>query len=295
METGVYVDVLLVLNYIINMLLLMCAAKLAGRSPARRRIVAAALFGSVSSLTIFLPSMGFAVEFLARLAISGGIILIAFRWMSAKTFFKELFLFFAVSFFFAGIMLGLWLLLKPNGMLFYNGIVYFDISFISLIVATVAAYAVLSLFHRFSRNGRIKPDIYRVFVYLGNTVVALNGLVDSGNALCEPFSGLPVMVCGLEDVESLLPDGAVRAIRSENYTNIEGKAPFFRAIPYSDVSGSGVIPAFRPDRIELHTKRGKKVVESVYIGVTRHPVGNDSYEAILNPDITAFEAYPDRV
>lgn len=154
MEQGVYVDVLLVMNYIINMLLIVCMGKLSGREPKRRRIVAAALFGAATSLTIFLPFMGVFLSILMKLVISAAIVLIAFSYINLRIFFKQLFLFFAVSFSFAGVMLGIWLAFSPKGMTYYNGVVYFDISSFLLIITTAVAYALLAIASRLTRGGQ---------------------------------------------------------------------------------------------------------------------------------------------
>ena len=84
METAVYVDVLLVLNYIVNLLLVLCTAKLSGVLPVRRKIVAAALVGSLCSLTIFLPFMGFFYDVAAKALISALMVRVAFPYISVK-------------------------------------------------------------------------------------------------------------------------------------------------------------------------------------------------------------------
>lgn len=287
METKVYVDVLLVLNYVINTLLILCTAKLTGRKPKRRRIVAAALFGSASALTIFLPFFGFAGGILTKLALAAAIVRIAFPRAGWRSYAKELFAFFAVSFFFSGVMLAVWMTFSPDGMLYYNGVVYFDISPFTLVVTTIAAYGALSLANRFARGGRVKAAVYRAEIAYRGKTAAVRGLVDTGNSLYEPFSDIPVMVCRVDDVGSLLPPGAADGIRRGEHLGpafAEYGLPV-RLIPYGSVGGGGMIPAFRPERVTLTGEGGTYQVENVYVGITVEKVGGAGFDAILNPDL----------
>lgn len=291
MDSVVYVDVLLILNYLINMLLILCMAKLAGRTPKRRRIVAAALFGSLCSLTIFLPFMGFFLSILSKLLISAVIVLIAFPYINPVEFIKQLFLFFAVSFFFAGVMLGIWMAFTPNGMTYYNGVVYFNISSFSLIVATMIAYGLLLVGNRLARGGRLHTVIYKTTIFYGGKATVVTGLVDSGNSLYEPFSDTPVVVCWLEDIASILPREAVRSIRNGTTvtTDFAGIGMKMRLIPYDNIGGAGVIPAFKADKLILTRHKEKIRVESVYIAVSSQKVGDSRFNAILNPDLISMK------
>jgi len=284
-KTVVYVDVLLIINYIINLLLVLCTAKISGIKPQRRKIVAAALFGSLCSLTIFLPFLGFFAELLLKLAISALIVRIAMPYDSAREYLRRWFAFFAVNFFFAGSMLGIWMAFTPQWMMYYNGVVYFDISTISLIGATIAAYLLLSLMSRVSRAGRLQGDLCKVRIYLGERMCELSGLIDSGNSLSEPFSGMPVMVCWLEEVRQLMSPQVADCIMNGDFSGLLELDIPFRLVPYSAVGGGGVLPAFTPDKLIVRDKQGAHRVENVYVALSAKKVGDGRYGAILNPDM----------
>lgn len=288
METTVYVDVLLVLNYVVNLLLVLCTAKLTGRRPKRRRIVAAALFGSASALTIFLPYLGFGAELSLKLALAAALVRIAFPYTGFRAYGKQLFVFFATSVFFGGVMLALWVAFAPGGMIYHNGVVYFNISSLALIVTTAAAYAALTLAHRLARGGRVRTVVYRMEVCFRGRSVSLRGLVDTGNSLYEPFSHAPVAVCRLEDIAPLLPAEAVAALRKDELNPDASKHGVpFRLVPYGAVGGAGMIPAFRPERILLFGEGRRYAVEDVFIGITGTGLGGGGYNALLNPDLIA--------
>ena len=59
MEITVYADVLLAVNFLIDYLLLLFCARLSGRRMIRKRLLAGALVGALTSLVIFLPPLSF--------------------------------------------------------------------------------------------------------------------------------------------------------------------------------------------------------------------------------------------
>lgn len=288
MQTTVYVDVLLVLNYVVTVLLLACTAKLLGIKIKRRRIVVAALLGAMGSLTIFLPFMGFWQMLFTRVALSAGIVLAALPWRGGWQLLKGWFVFFAVNFFFAGVMLAIWMLFAPGGMLYYNGVVYFHVSAPLLLITTAAAYLLLGLFGRLSRAGRIPHSTCRATVTLDGKSCAMDALVDTGNSLCEPLSGIPVMVCSLQAVGDILEPGLYQAIEEGN---LEAYAQIARTrvrlIPYSAVGGKGTLPALKADRLVTEQNGIQYSTELVYLAISKQPIGPDGCQALLNPDLMA--------
>ena len=54
----VYADVLIVVNYIVNLFMLLAARRILGSAAGRGRMSLAALLGAAGSLVIFLPYIG---------------------------------------------------------------------------------------------------------------------------------------------------------------------------------------------------------------------------------------------
>ena len=73
------------------------------------------------------------------------------------------------------------------------------------------------------------------------------GFVDSGNSLSEPFSGSPVVVCSLDVAAKILSPKLLLAVLGEE----NEESCHVRQIPFSTVSGSGMMPAVRGKRMIL--------------------------------------------
>ncbi|MCL2035757.1 MAG: sigma-E processing peptidase SpoIIGA [Oscillospiraceae bacterium] len=289
MAQELYIDVLFVTNYIINMLLIMCTGKLSGRSPARRGIVLASLFASIASLTIFLPYLGFFVSVLLKLTISAAIVLIAFSFISAFVFLKQLFLFFAVSFSLAGAVLGIWLFFAPNWITYYNGILYFDVSPFALIITTTAAYILLILADRIVKAKKLTEEIVAVSIRIRGKEISLTGLVDTGNRLREPFTGFPVIVCYVPKIAYMLPPKlAVLALEGSLTSCMDCGTPV-RLVPYSDIGGSGILPAVKADFVIIMKNSHTIKIEQVYIGLSNKQIGDERYSCLLPSDLIGIE------
>ena len=281
-QMAIYVDILLVTNYVVNMLLLNCYAKFAGRKLRRTRLIAAALVGALGSLSIFLPSFSMFFEITYKLALSATMILIVAKPRSLHGFCSDWLMFFAANFLFAGAMLAVWIFLKPRGMLYYNGIVYFNISAVALLFLTVTAYFIGDIFWRIAKNGRVSHQKYALFLRLGERTVTLNAILDTGNNLYEPFSGTPVAICRMDSLLPLFPYGFEDAICKLNFENTARFGIKVRFIPYTVVGDNGMLPAFRPDEAVLNNGQSF-AVEDIYIAVSANGMVND---ALLHPDLT---------
>lgn len=264
----VYADVLVIVNYAVNLLCLLAASKLLGRVVPRWRLCAAALVGGLGSLSIFfaLPDWGWV---LFKIALSLGMTVIVFGIGSAKRFCHAVFAVFAVSFLFAGVLLALYLFLAPANMQFYNGVIYFDLSALALLAGIAVAYLLLRLADRFLLGKQENQLLYDLTLWKGGRTAVLRALSDTGNRLKEPFSGAPVILCDSSVVCRLWPPN---------------EEPLFRVIPFCTVAGEGTLRGFQPDGIRLRGPQMELETRDVYIAASPKPL-TGTFQAILNPQL----------
>ena len=72
-----------------------------------------------------MPDFGIFFSIILRVSCSVVMVFIAANPKTLKMFLRAFGCFFMSNFAFAGIMLGIWLAFKPNGMIYKNGAVYF--------------------------------------------------------------------------------------------------------------------------------------------------------------------------
>ena len=269
MPMTVYADVLVAVNYLLNLLVLTGAGKLMGAVLSRRRVCFAALAGALGSLVIFLPFYGFAAQAVFKLLLALVMTAGAFGVKPFGRLFRNLLAVFTISFLFAGCMAALEFFCAPAGVLFYNGVVYFNVSALSLVGWSAAAFAVLTLGHRLLSNRPAEKALYQLTIRTNGKTVSTRCLSDTGNALREPFSGAPVIVCDKQLGEKML----------------DGQPPErIRLIPCGTVSGNSVLRGFRPDEVII-SGQGKTIqTKDVYIAASQKEIAGE-YEAVLPPQL----------
>ena len=100
----------------------------------------------------------------------------------------------------------------------------------------------------------------RIF-YQGKSTV-LKGFTDTGNSLTEPFSGGPVAVCTKVSLQKILPREIKMSIADPEMSMTNG----MKLVPCKTVSGSMLIPAFRPEKVILEKKGNRWEADDLWIG-----------------------------
>lgn len=286
----VYVDILLFINLTVNYFLLLCTEKLCGRKTGKFRMFTGAFAGALYSLVIFIPEPGPFLLLLSKLLTAALMVEIAFPHVSVRQSLREYLVFFGVNFLFGGCMLALWLTAAPDGMVFSDGVLYFHITPLTLILSALGAYLVVELLGRFRKKTPQHRQICPVRICLEGETVCLRGLVDTANELRDISTGTPVAVCSWRDIRPACPAGLVRLVEGvfsecgpgpEATENMRG----FRAIPYHSLGKRGVIPAFFPDGFYLCREGCWQKAERVLLGVSDERVSSGEYQMLLSPGI----------
>lgn len=291
----VYADILLCINLIVNYFLLLATARFSGRKPNRKRLLLGALLGAGYALILFVPGLPPWALLLTKLTASGIILRASFCWVSLLQYGKEYIVFFTVNFLFAGLMFALWLFAAPNGMVFYNGVVYFQINAVMLVAFTALAYGISELFIRFFHKKEVYSTMYDVILKLGKKQIFLRGLLDTGNTLKDTYTGYPVAICTLDSIRAILPPSLIDLFSSPlnierlDHLMTKNTTNRFKFIPYHTVGFSGILPAFQPDYMELIGEKNHFYIEAVYLAVTPEPLSQGNYDILLNAQMLVME------
>ncbi len=192
--TTVYIDEVFFLNGVIDYLLLLCAARLAGEELRRGRMAVGALLGGAYAAAVFLPGWGFLNEPACKLACAAAMALVAFG--RSRRLLRVSLVFLGVSAAFGGGVLALQLLSGRSVMP--------DLP--SILLSAALCYAFLGLvFRRGLRHGG--GELAGAELTLEGRRCVVTALRDTGNTLTDPHTGKPVMVCEGEKVKSLFPAG----------------------------------------------------------------------------------------
>lgn len=263
--TVIYVDTLFLLNALVDYLLLLCSARLAGEPLKRLRFALGAALGGGYAVAIFLPGLGFLEHPLCRLAAAALMVLAAFG--GSRRLGRQTVIFFALSCAFAGGVLAV-SMLGGQGLSLNRGVVYSGMDLKIVLLSAAGCYAALSLLlQKAVKHTSFTGELKQVRLELGERAVELTALTDTGNTLTDPVTGRGVMVAeGARLLPLFPPEGRPdsQAMRDpagalERLTGAGGR---FRLLPYRSVGvDRGLLLAVRVDRAVVDGEdRGAMVV-----------------------------------
>ena len=280
--TVVYIDALFLLNLIVNYLLLLAAAKLAGEPLRRLRLAAGAALGGLSAAAIFFPGRGFLTHPLCKLGAAVLMLLTGFG--GSRRLLRVTLVFFGLSCAFGGGIFAIGLL-GGRGLTLRNGVLYSVMDLRILLLSAAVCYAVLTLvFRRTARHGR--REVLPAVLILEGRRVAVNALVDTGNTLTDPVTGRPVMVAEGSRLSPLLPGERVldeKALRDPVGTlerlSRGGRGRRFRLLPYQAVGVEcGMLLALRLDDARV----GAEDYGGILVALSPNPVSDGGgYSALI--------------
>lgn len=249
----IYIDSLFLLNLIVDYLLLLATAKLAGEPIHRFRLALGAILGGLYAAVVCLPALDFLARPLYKLAMAVFMVLLGFG--GSRRLLRALLVFFGISCAFGGGIFAIGLL-GGRGLSLKNGILYSAMDLRILLLSAAFCYVGFTmLFHRVARH--TARELAPAVLTLGEKRVALTALVDTGNTLTDPATGRPVMVAEGEKLSPLLPenlgpDALHDPIGALERLSRSGEGRRFRLLPYQAVGVEcGMLLALRLDRAQV--------------------------------------------
>ena len=254
------IEAFVITNFAMNLLVLSVSARRVGHV-CWRRVLAAAGFGTVYAAFAYagLPALrGFAAQSACLLIMA--VILFAGRgrgrrWMRGV-------ICIAVGCVFAGgVMTLLAGRMKPGSPLM-TGVGW----------SVVAVCAFLS--DGFGRNRIMDTTVQlRIATRMGSAEI--EALVDTGNRLHEPLSGLPVIIVGRRHLTGLLDDSCL--VRPGGRL-----PPGFRIVRYGVLGGNGEMCCFRPESVCIWRRGGWSEAPDVWIAVCMDEIPS-GVQALMPP------------
>lgn len=226
-------------------------------------------------MVILLPELPFFVIAIEKTALGALIVFAAFGKQKTVDFAVSTLFFLVVSFSFAGLMMALWTFAAPYNMVFSNGVCSFDIPLIAIAAFTAAAYCLVRLIRLLSDRKIRCTEPAVVMICRDDKKVSLRGLSDTGNSLCDIFSGKPVIVCAADKLAQVAPQCVFDYLNGITADKIDG----IRLIPCKTVTSEALMPIFSADSVTIDGKPADAV-----IGVSKLPLGED-VDCIFNPRI----------
>lgn len=262
MQYEIYIDSLFLLDFAMNLYLLLLVNRNLNHTATWKRLLAgAALGGAGYCLMFFLPFSYVPVKILfVGIPVNAGVLYVTFGPGSFALFKKLFTQMTGYAFLFGGAFFALLHFLPfLRKYLFGMG----GILLTGAVLCMVFAYRAVGKEQKEASFVKVKlPDGK-------NRVQTFTGLVDTGNGLREPISGQPVCLMEKENFEKLYPEGL----------------PGLRMIPFRSVGCSrGILPGYPVAELSIEADGEKISPGQVYIGVSENILSvQGNYQILLHP------------
>ncbi len=253
----VYIEYVLIDNFIIDYLILKATFALTGLSVRRGRLLFCSFLGA--SFALLYPLLNSSVIILTLIKLGFGLFLVAVasRYKTIKSYYVNAIAFFGLTFLTGGAVIGLYNIFNiPLGT---DSTVALAIIPIYLIVK--GGQKVIKHFYR-----RKETDCFirKVELVILGEVISANGFYDSGNGVYDGES--PVIFCDKRFARRIIEKSPTRKIKTLEINTVNGKSRS---------------PSFKIDAIKIYNGKNYNIYNNVTLCVCAC-VG-DNYDVILHP------------
>lgn len=233
----IYIDIILLINFIIDLLLLLSVSFLLKRRASLTRIIISSSIGSLSTLLLFVIHNNFLL-LIYKLLISIIMIIITFKYNNFHYFKDNLIYLYIISIILGGTiyLINNQISSINNGLIFTSNNLKINL-FLLIIITPIIIYKYLKT----TKNYQITySNYYDIDIYYNDLCIKGTAFLDTGNNLKDPYFKRPIILINKELIN-------------------EPVKTFL--VPYSVVNNQkGLLEVFSPKKIIVNNKKCKKTL-----------------------------------
>ena len=251
-KTVIYLDVLLLTNFVLGALFLLAAGLVSGQRCSGGRALCGAAVAAASSLALLAPTAPWSVGLLYKGGTGALAVAAAYGWPGWRAFVRLLAWFWLLNLMLTGAVLLPGVRMEVN-----NLSVYLPLSPEVLLVSAGCVYGGLTLALHLLGDG--KKACFPAELEIAGVVLPVRAFHDTGFGVREPLSGCGVVLVRFAAVEARLPP-ALRTYLKETFSGSGILPPpelGVRLVPCDTVAGHCLLPAV-PAQALRWTARGRQ-------------------------------------
>ncbi len=293
----VYLDVVMLENLCMNYIILFATGYIMKIKMKQLRIVASSILGGAYAVVAYLEILPIYSSFGMKIILSILMVYIAFRPKGVKNLFKQLIIFYLTSFAFGGCAFALLYFIRPQDILMRNGVYVGTYPIKVALLGGIVGFIITYIAFKIVKTKLHKKDmIYEIKIEIEEKTLDLKAMLDTGNLLKDPISGMPVVVVEKNSLYSILPtkllDNIEKLIGGEGESlldQIEEKEYLsrFRMIPFSSIGKqNGLMLGFKADKVVIEKEEGECVQNNIIIGIFNQTLSKSgNYCALIGMDL----------
>lgn len=287
----IYADVLFLINFIMNSLILFLTAWSSGLICHWPRILLAAALGSFYVIGEFYLQPHLPYLVLSRCSLSLLLVLVAFGRRKLASLLLLTGIFYIISFALGGAVAGWFFLCQTSG---FSG--WYDVSWTDLLGGAVIGFLTIAvLMRRISEKAVRRTTLYLVEIFYQGRSAKIRAILDTGNSLATLVARKPVIVVNYTQIKAILSSDVIAYLETTppdqwlpNLCACQDMTWLKRSevIPYRSVGRQSMLLGFRPDYIVVKANGKEFENRQVAVGIYHRSLSADqTYDALLHPSV----------
>lgn len=292
----IYLDVILLENLCMNYIILFATGLIHRVKIKAWRILLSSILGGIYAVLSFLPALEIYSGFALKIILSVVMVYIAFKPPNVKLLFRELIIFYLVSFAFGGCAFALLYFVKPQDILVRNGVLTGTYPIKIALLGGIVGFVIVNIAFKVVKGKLSKKDMFcEVTIFIGKKQKKIKAFIDTGNLLKDPISGMPVIVVEAVELEEIIPKEIIvhlNEILEGKNTDILANLQIeymskFRIIPFSSLGKqNGMLLGFIADKVRIKTEENEQELTNIIIGIyEKNLTKNGAYTGLVGIDI----------
>ena len=272
----IYLDVVILENLIMNSIIMYATAIVTKNKIKHIRILIASLIGAIYSVVSYISNLAIFSNLFTKILLSIIMVYIAFNPKGIKTLGKITLLFYLTSFLFGGVAFSMIYIIKPQNIIMKDGLFLGTYPLKTIFIGAIIASIILIAGFKVVKNKISKKDMFcNVNIKIQGKEKNIKVMIDTGNLLKDPISGMPVIVIEHTELYDILPKELLNNLEKilggdlesipENIKN--EYLPKLRVIPYSSLGKqNGMLLGIKADKVKIE-KEEENIRKNVIIGI----------------------------
>ena len=273
----IYVDVIFLENLVINYVILYATGMISKSKIKHTKILIGSILGAIYSIIYYLINLKIYSNVIIKIILSIIIIYLTFRPKNLKILSKQVILFYLVSFVFAGATLGIIYMVNSQDITIQNGILVGSYTIRTILIGIIIAYTIVIIAFNIIKTKISKNQlICEIVVTINDVEVNTKAMIDTGNLLKDPITGIPVIVVEHILLYDIIPkqilnniDDILGGDLSKIPEEIQNEyMPKLKVIPFSSLGKqNGMLLGMKADNLKIKYEEEIIIKDKAIVGI----------------------------
>jgi len=290
----IYLDIVILENICMNYIILFATGIINKTKINYIRIFLASLLGGVYAVVSYMSILEIYSNILVKILLSICMVYISFKSEKIKILLKQLLIFYLTSFTFGGVSFALLYFIRPQDILIKNGIYIGTYPVKVVLISGIIGFVILVVAFKIIKGKINKNNMYcRININLFNKTKTVRAVIDTGNFLKDPITGVSVVVVEKEALAGFINGEIINNVEKIINGNIDKNVDIseylsrIRLIPFSSLGRkNGLLLGISVDSIEIEFEDITRIVENAIIGIYNDTLSNTKkYNALVGLEL----------